>query len=377
MDKQEIKELVERVRKAKNREVFSEFIRIAQSDLYDWEPVRRSLLLQIAFLQVNDAKTKVPQHSPFKGDYVGWCYASQKYLACRVGTSEGYVKQCIRAFKRDGVIETREWTDHLGYSHTEYHVIEEVVTEHQRPEDYLELDRKQPRRGGNKAANKGSFKEGNQARAMVAGSRNQGSLQPNPVAVSSREPRKLAADGQGSSQALANGCKLPQVRDIQPETNSGGCSLASSTGRAIASAAAGQRDEQSGSGASARSKTSKPIGTIVHAPKKPLPNRLCYPELFKNRIGPNGEWLGGRVPRCNRCHGNLQPEENHVCPGYVPELPYEDMADHMEFMEAQRESAHEELMARRQVEREERLEELKEELGDETHEFEFGAEAAE
>ena len=45
MTNEETKALVERVRKAKNREVMSEFIRIGQSDLYDWSVVRRAVLM--------------------------------------------------------------------------------------------------------------------------------------------------------------------------------------------------------------------------------------------------------------------------------------------------------------------------------------------
>ena len=68
----------------------------------------------------------------------------------------------------------------------------------------------------------------------------------------------------------------------------------------------------------------KPSAAITKGEKKPLPNRLCYPELFKGRIGPKGEWLGGRVPKCKRCQGNLYPEENHVCEGFKPMFPVLD-----------------------------------------------------
>ena len=67
----------------------------------------------------------------------------------------------------------------------------------------------------------------------------------------------------------------------------------------------------------------RPEGQITKGEKKPLPNRLCYPELFKGRIGPKGEWLGGKVPKCKRCEGNLFPEENHECPGFIPKFPTE------------------------------------------------------
>jgi len=52
MSKLTKKEALELLRKSKNREVMSDFIRIGTSDLYDWEPVRRAVLREIAFLQL-------------------------------------------------------------------------------------------------------------------------------------------------------------------------------------------------------------------------------------------------------------------------------------------------------------------------------------
>jgi hypothetical protein len=37
-------------------------------------------------------------------------------------------------------------------------------------------------------------------------------------------------------------------------------------------------------------------------------------------IDEHGNWLGGRLPRCNRCHDILPPQENHVCSGYMPRM---------------------------------------------------------
>jgi hypothetical protein len=46
---------------------------------------------------------------------------------------------------------------------------------------------------------------------------------------------------------------------------------------------------------------------------RPVPNRLCYPEAFA------GWEPGMKLPRCRRCRAVLHPEENHVCPGYIPD----------------------------------------------------------
>lgn len=63
---------------------------------------------------------------------------------------------------------------------------------------------------------------------------------------------------------------------------------------------------------------------------KPVPNRICYAEAFAN-------WKPGqRLPRCRRCEAILQPEENHVCPGFQPKFAEHDDEWH-ERREAERE----------------------------------------
>jgi hypothetical protein len=350
MTKEETKALVERVRKAKNREVMSEFIRIGQSDLYDWQETRRAVLKEIAFLQVNDERTKVPEGSPYKGDYVGWCYASQKFIACRVGCGERWVRDCVGVFEQDGVIETRSWVDHLGYPHKEYHVKEDVVTAHQRPKDYLEEGRNRPQRGGNKKANAGSFKKGNKARShrnsqplpqeQSADSHRNG--QANAIGTVSREPQEHPAvsDTADSSVKPVVFQPVAPVASL-PAHSAGFVSSESSTARVEASAAV-RRDGQGSAGCSSSSKTEKPMGSVAQE-RKPLPNRLCYPEAFK-------DWKPGmRVPKCKRCSANLHPNENHVCEGYVPQLPARDP----ELREAQHDSMRQEINGRRQARRQE------------------------
>lgn len=341
------------------------------------------MLKEIAFLQVNDEKTKVPEHSPFKGDYVGWCYASQKYLACRVGCSERWIRDCVSVFEYDGVIETREWTDHLGYPHKEYHVIEDVVTAHQRQEDYLEENRDRPRRGGNKTANKGSFKKGNKARSH----RNSQPLPQEQSAVSHRngQPNAIGTASRNAIGSLSrNGTADSSVKDVciqdeapvasLPARPAGSSSVRASTARVEASAAV-RRDGQGGSASASSSKTQNPngngskTGTVTSGTRKPLPNKLCYPEAFRHCYDKNGVWIPGtRVPRCKRCDANLHPNENHVCEGYVPQLPFGDMEDHMELMDARQESMRDEIQGRREA----RLMESREDRERAEFEIEFG-----
>lgn len=67
---------------------------------------------------------------------------------------------------------------------------------------------------------------------------------------------------------------------------------------------------------------------------RPVPNRICYAEAFAN-------WKPGqRLPRCRRCEAILQPEENHVCPGFQPKYVEHDEEWH-ERREAEREYARE------------------------------------
>jgi len=90
---------------------------------------------------------------------------------------------------------------------------------------------------------------------------------------------------------------------------------------------------------------------------------LCYPDAFK-------DWKPGlRLPRCRRCDATLHPEENHVCEGYVPKLPFDDMEDHIERMEEQRESVREEIIELHEERREEKRRNIFEELEEQDAEF--------
>jgi hypothetical protein len=66
VNQEERQALIDRARKAKNREVFGDFIRVSESDLYDC----------VALCPADDRLVQVPQHNPFKCRYPGWCYAS-------------------------------------------------------------------------------------------------------------------------------------------------------------------------------------------------------------------------------------------------------------------------------------------------------------
>jgi hypothetical protein len=354
--KQELKEQLARIRKSQNRVVMSEFIRIATSDLYDFNPGVRATLREIALLQVTKEDASVPEESPFKGDYIGWCWMSQKNLALRVGKSESQVHRDIQKFEKDGVIAVRSWRDSNGNPHNEYHVIEQVVQDHQRPED---KDAPRPKR--NKRvykSNKGSFSAGNQPKSHTASQ----ALPYSMSAVATQHVTRSHTASQPSSHTASHeistdemplkgvaleGFKFLEGFDLPVTTASARASaVPPSAGTGRDSVLVDEEREPKTSkgsigfkqdkpvavvlkastvevlGAEARQKqqqsqNQKPSAAITKGEKKPLPNRLCYPELFKGRIGPKGEWLGGKLPRCRRCAAILFPEENHDCPGYL------------------------------------------------------------
>ncbi len=139
------------------------YIKIVESDLYDWNPGRRMTLLTIALFRVSNEESYTPADSPFAKDYLGWCWAAQWRLALRVGKSEEQIQRDIHQMEVDGVLKVREWDDDLGKRHNEYFVNEGVIQKHKRPEQTADVER--PSRYKTKrGANKGSFSKSNQPR---------------------------------------------------------------------------------------------------------------------------------------------------------------------------------------------------------------------
>jgi hypothetical protein len=58
---------------------------------------------------------------------------------------------------------------------------------------------------------------------------------------------------------------------------------------------------------------------------RPVPNYICYPEVWKGRVDNHGNWLDGvsRAPtHCRRCGLYLGgPLDNHQCEGFMPQYP--------------------------------------------------------
>jgi hypothetical protein len=328
---------IERIRKAKLRKGSSSYIQVRDSDLYDWDTTRRAVLMNIAFMECTEEKNilKYVEGSPFLDpmDYLGWCVASQRFLANATGTTENYVSKCVQLFKEDGVIEVRHWTGLNGHIHDEYRLNADVVQAHKRPANYMQYERKRPRRGGNKAANKGAFKTGD--------GRSRGpkphSLTAIPTFPESHLPLSPTANSHIPSQPssphslTANSEMAANARKgVNPkrggDSNSKGEGLGGAhEGRGhIASAAEAQREQENGLSATSQSKPSRPTGGY----KTPIPNWKRFPHLFKVGVDVDeyGNWNGGRLPRCKKCQGILPPREHHGddC-DFVPQYDDRDM----------------------------------------------------
>lgn len=150
------------IRKAQQKKQDSLIIRIQDSDLYDWYPSARLLLLVIAFAHRTNEKAWAPPDMPeeFKTDMVGWCDMAQWRLAQRSGMSESNAHRWLKRMRDDNVIRYRSWTDDNNNEHGQYQVIESAIDEHQRPEHSATAER--PPRYKKKSPSRGTFTSENQ-----------------------------------------------------------------------------------------------------------------------------------------------------------------------------------------------------------------------
>jgi hypothetical protein len=341
------KEALEKVKailKARDKAASSSVIQVWQSDLYDFRNSRITLVT-ITFLQMNDENSTYPEDAPkeFRDDRVGWCWASQKFIAERAGKSESQAHRDIKQFVEDGVVKTRSWTDSNKTEHLEYHVDEDVVAAHQRVKDAPRPAR--GRRDYKDYDNKGAFTSSNQPRNKRGTNRARTHHEPNNSTVSneSLELKERTDSTQNSEYPPATHALPPSSSRVEgpathasspPATHAsanastavvGGCSRgfgSSSSSQADAHLVPASRGlgpaapyveyetPKPGRDLGADQKQPRKPGVVTKGERKPPPNRLCYPELFKG-------WRPGMpVPKCRRCKNPLHPEENHECPGF-------------------------------------------------------------
>lgn len=93
------------------------YIRLAESHIYHGKPLHKALLKEVVFMRLTDlheGDTRIPKNTPWSGDYrkyEGWTYASQKYLANRVGSKDpSYVGEVLREIEADGFLRSRSYS---------------------------------------------------------------------------------------------------------------------------------------------------------------------------------------------------------------------------------------------------------------------------
>ena len=141
---------------------------VEESQLYDWNPGRRFLLVVLAegtrrHATNEDGTPKwVPEDSPYTAEeMVGWCDFAQWHLAIRVGQSTSIIQRDLKQFKEDGVIEKRGWVDNNGTKHTMYKLNLPVLIKNQRPSQTKNVER--PKRYKESNPNRGKpFSKTNQ-----------------------------------------------------------------------------------------------------------------------------------------------------------------------------------------------------------------------
>jgi hypothetical protein len=138
------KELIDKVREARAEKEMSVPIMLMESDLYDWNPGARVVLLVIALARRRKEleEGKYPDMpAVYRNDMIGWCNLAQWRIALRAGKSESQVQRDIKMFIKDGVIEPRRWEDDNGTKHAMYKINEDVVKDHQRPAQKKNVER--------------------------------------------------------------------------------------------------------------------------------------------------------------------------------------------------------------------------------------------
>ena len=92
-----------------------------------------------------------------------------------------------------------------------------------------------------------------------------------------------------------------------------------------------------------KAKADRAAARAAERANTPVPNWIAYKDIIfvvgKN-VDNNGNWLGGRLPRCKVCEDPLPPREHHVCSGFTPKYVEHD-EEWKEKQEAKREEIRE------------------------------------
>ena len=101
---------------------FKEYLAVLDSDLYEYKGTTKSILARIAHLIIEPNKED-PVTGKIIGDPkedVGFCIATQLYLACQLGISESTVSDAVQMFVKDGWLVIKKSRDQYGHDHYKY-----------------------------------------------------------------------------------------------------------------------------------------------------------------------------------------------------------------------------------------------------------------
>src|ERR1700761_9242515 len=110
---------------------FTEALAVRHSRLYDGQGHGKVLLTLIAQLQIGE-----PAEGEEPDPNMGWCVATQDYLAMALGIADGTVSEWTILFEHAGWIETKRFRDKNGRLRCHYRIANlEKIKEYKCPKD--------------------------------------------------------------------------------------------------------------------------------------------------------------------------------------------------------------------------------------------------
>jgi hypothetical protein len=97
---------------------WNEHMAVRRSNLYENKGIAKPLLTLIALLIISP-----PSESKEPDKDVGFCVATQSYLAASLGCSDTEVKRWVKIFEIDGWIQIIRHRDHRGYPRNRYRIV--------------------------------------------------------------------------------------------------------------------------------------------------------------------------------------------------------------------------------------------------------------
>lgn len=103
---------------------WEEYIDVRNSDLYDGKGLAKPVLSLIAHLVIGSPEENEQGKPKSKPDPdVGWCVATEDYLAMSLGCSEAQVSRLVGIFEVDGWLEVKRFRDKNGRRRNHYRLL--------------------------------------------------------------------------------------------------------------------------------------------------------------------------------------------------------------------------------------------------------------